>query len=427
VDGVWAPRSSLIGHWAHGECHSARFRPDGYEVASVNVGGTLSVWDVRSGTVIKVLERHSPIYHAIACDAAGKSIVSSGAFSEVAWVWRVAEGTLQRVLRAPAAANGSIGGVTFSPDGTEIAVGFVDRLWSTHVSHSVGLWNAGDNSPVRLLDGAADAPNIAMAYSPDGRKIAAGSWDQLRVWDKVTGNALYQLDGMTGAIAFRPDGRRLIAVGEHMIRFVDSDTGSVGPVIAPKLGEAVRGAVYDNKGRRIITAETPGVRIRDESTGEIVRDITLFNALSVAISPDGLLLAASNWHGDITVREYETGEPRWKLRAHNAGNRGLCFIPHSHLLAAGGGEGTLRFWDMRTGAQARVMLLLGDDRTAVIAPDGDLIASDPAALDELVYLVQEKKDGPVKCLTPGEFRARWGKAVGVSARTPSGPGGSPVK
>ena len=65
---------------------------------------------------------------------------------------------------------------------------------------------------------------------------------------------------------------------------------------------------------------------------------------------------------------------------------------------------------MRTGTQVRAILTLRDDRTVDIAPTGDLKFSDAAAEDDLVYLVQEKKGGPVKCVTPGDFRAMWGKA-----------------
>ncbi len=409
VDGIWTLRSNLIGHWTRSNPHSARLRPDGERVASVNMNDTLAVWDVKTGAVIQAFDRQAPVYHAVACDAAGESIVCSGAFSDAAWLWRVADWKLQRVLKAPAAATGTIGGVALSPDGKEIAAGFVDRQWAPRKSYPAGVWNAGVNSGVRFLDGTSHGSNIMMTYSLDGRKLAAGTWLELCVWDQATRISRCHLNGETGAIAFRPDGRRIVAVGGQTIRFVDPETGAVGPVVAANAGESVRGVAYHKSDRRIVTAETTGVRIRDDATGAIVRDLPFFGALSVALSPDGMLLAASTWFGDIRVWEYSTGVLRWALRAHNASNRGLCFIPHSNLLVAGGGEGTLRFWDMRTGTQVRAILTLRDDRTVDIAPTGDLKFSDPAAEDDLVYLVQEKKGGPVKCLTPEEFRAGYVK------------------
>ena len=160
VDGIWTLRSNLIGHWTRSNPHSARLRPDGERVASVNMNDTLAVWDVKTGAVIQAFDRQAPVYHAVACDAAGESIVCSGAFSDAAWLWRVADGTLLRVLKAPAAATGTIGGVALSPDGKEIAAGFVDRQWAPRKSYPAGVWNAGVNSGVRFLDGTSHGSNL---------------------------------------------------------------------------------------------------------------------------------------------------------------------------------------------------------------------------------------------------------------------------
>src|SRR5579859_96439 len=105
--------------------------------------------------------------------------------------------------------NGTVAYVTWSPDGTILAVAGALGIW---------LYQANAlNSPPRLLPGPFGAIND-MAFSPDGALIVAGTkGGYVKVWNVASGQVAAIMAGHTDVVtgvAFSPDGK-LIASSSY--------------------------------------------------------------------------------------------------------------------------------------------------------------------------------------------------------------------
>ena len=125
------------------------------------------------------------------------TVVSLNTFAQDYTQWGLPDGATARL------GKGWINEIAYSPDGTRLAV-----------ASSIGIWlyDTATGQEVALLTGHEWAVR-SVAFSPDGRTLASGSWDStIRLWDVVTGAHQRTLTGHTGSVrsvAFSPDGRTL--------------------------------------------------------------------------------------------------------------------------------------------------------------------------------------------------------------------------
>jgi len=93
--------------------------------------------------------------------------------------------------------------VAFSPDGKTVASGSFDK--------TVRLWDAATGEERQKLEGHDDCVSI-VAFSPDGKTVASGSFDKtVRLWDAATGEEKlkHQTSRTVTRIAFSEDGNHL--------------------------------------------------------------------------------------------------------------------------------------------------------------------------------------------------------------------------
>ncbi|HKE58810.1 MAG TPA: caspase family protein [Pyrinomonadaceae bacterium] len=194
------------------------FSPDGQVLASASgFAGSIVLTDTRSGAELRSLKTGGMTVsvNALAWSQDGKRLAS-------------AHWGFNRNLMDPNAAN------DFS---------FED------ISFSVKVWDASTGTELVTLPGHKNFIT-RLIFSPDGRTIASGSFDNtVKLWDVATGRELRTLTGHTGSItglAFTPDARFLAsgsddgstriwntATGELLATMVSVNQGQDWLVVTP--------------------------------------------------------------------------------------------------------------------------------------------------------------------------------------------------
>jgi WD40 repeat protein len=221
-------------------------------------------------------------------------------------------------------------GVAFSPDGKWIA------STQAHGPACVRIWDARSGRLARTLEGLPSWP-ITVAFSPDGKHIAAGTGNVyipldppgegrirrvVKIWAVDTGTEVLTLPARSPGVwhlAFSPDGRRLAAATGDYQRAVPGDVkvwdARTGQELFTLRGHAhcVWNVGFSPDGKRLASASGPRtnsgrgksgeVKVWDMATGQEVLSLREFDraALGVAFSPDGHHLAASSADGTVRV------------------------------------------------------------------------------------------------------------------------------
>jgi WD40 repeat protein len=169
---------------------------------------------------------------------------------------------------------------------------------------------------VRILDGATFAPVrelrggglvIALAFSPDGRLVAAAGEDgKARIWDARSGALVRTFAGHTDAltgIEFSADGSRLVTSSrDHDARIWNVDTGA-STLLRGHFGP-VFDASFSPDGRFVVTAGPMTAGLWDAGSSKLIAYLRGHEEplTAASFSPDGTQILTSSRDG--TVRTY---------------------------------------------------------------------------------------------------------------------------
>lgn len=238
-----------------------------------------------------------------------------------------------------------------------------------------------------------------VAWSADGKLLAASSYSNIRLWKPETGELAAEIatqGGSVWALAFSPDGRLLAsASNDSAIRLWHVDEQRREETLIGHRA-AVHALAWSSDGQTLASAGNDRtVRLWDLGTGEQLvegmgghRD----SIHALAWADDSKLLASAGLDGQIRLWDATSRQPLGMIGTHMGAVEALAFNNRGHLLSAGA-DGMVRFWDITAGTSAREPLAAHPTgvTSLTLSRDGDALAT--GGRDQTIRLFQLDSGG----------------------------------
>jgi eukaryotic-like serine/threonine-protein kinase len=389
---IWDARDGRVLSVLPGPWYMRRlaFSPDGQYLAASADPGPVCLYQIRGRDEQRRLVGHEFGTLSLAFHPRLTRVASSSDDATVI-VWDTA---IARSLHRWVADHGKKG-LAFSPDGSYIAC-------STGRNHKdptlVRLLDAEDGTERRRLSGHRFEVS-ALAFDPKGDRLATGDENgTVILWDVESGRILRrEVVGRSpvASVVFIDGGRHLL-VGLEQGEIGLFDLERADPPRRVRLPDGCRKLVVDDLANRATIGDSKGSLIALSLPDlEVVHRLPRGHdeaIVSLALSPDGRLLASSGMDRRVVLRDASTFQALATFPAWTGVVRDLAFDATGRRLGFAGSDSDLCLWDlgMVHGELAALGLAWGQPAPPVLST-ADLASTG------------ERPRPPVPVIRPGDF------------------------
>ncbi|HEX5708200.1 MAG TPA: PQQ-binding-like beta-propeller repeat protein [Pyrinomonadaceae bacterium] len=352
--------------------------PDGRFFVTGGFADTIHVWGT-SGEPTRAIRAHAGGVNSIRVSTDSRLILTAG-HDRTARTWNAATGAPHMKFEGHTA---PVSSAAFSPDGRFVVTAAYNAgrdsareedddenySWRERLDHffarkeaeharregraadsdaerderPVRLWDAATGRELRHFDGL-DEGVLSVAFSPDGRRVAAGGAELLFVWDAETRAVVHEIrlrgEGVS-ELAFSPDGSRLVVgLQKRTARVYDTQTGKQLRMLFDEaaLEEA---SAADGRIPTIVASY-----VQMAATEAAVRfENRIDRATPVAFSRDGRFILMGRTDGVTLLWDAATGKLARRFARHAAAVSSVAFSSDDRLVLTASQDATTILWE----------------------------------------------------------------------------------
>jgi WD40 repeat protein len=378
-----------MGHYS--DVLGLAFSPDGKIICSSGEDGTIKLWDVTTGKLLRTLAGHKSAVNEVVFTSDGKQVVSCSNDNTVK-IWDIEKGALLRNLEPKG--KSWIQSVDISPDGKHIIAG---------IPAFIVQWNFQTGAEERVFQGHTSDINT-VKYSADGQFIysVSGNDQTFCKWNVNNGTIVWRkelkMNRFQTIFDFTADGKNLVSNAfDYGWILWEAENGKQKKTIKNSEAGYVRKLDVSKNNLLATACGAKSVQVWDLATRKILWTTEHTDyVFSVAFSTDGKFLASAGRDMLVHLWDAQTGK-LLKVFHSPAASPAACDMGSGGLqLFAGYTDPVLRVWDLKYGRISNATFFNGNSGIYDLSVDRDekiavTTSTDSIRIWDLQSLKQQQK------------------------------------
>jgi WD40 repeat protein len=318
------------------------FTSDSKRLISSSFDRWIKVWDIEKGVCLHSWQSSMPCFR-LALSNDGK-VVASGSECGSIFLWEIDTGKLIKTLVGHTLTSMD---VAFHPQDLLLA--------SSSCDTTIKLWDLLTGECIHTLTEHTQFV-FSVKFSPLGDRLVSSSFDtSIKVWDVASGLCLQTMQAHSRAAVealFSPNGKQIISASQDLTLRIweqlESDNWQCTKVLSGHQNN-IWSIALDSKGKILISGDLSGV-LKFWDMESLQCSKTLFSVSkafrSLAFHPAGDLLASSCDNGQIYLWDINNDKCLNATLAHQMSVWQIAFIAQGQLLASCSMDGSVKLWDV---------------------------------------------------------------------------------